>query len=240
MDGILVAIVGAGPSGLATSACLNSMSIPNVVLEQEDCCASLWKKRAYDRLRLHLAKQYCSLPHLPHQPSTPKFMSKDTFVDYLDDYAERFNVKPRYNRTVVSSYYDTTEKKWRIEAKNSVSGEIEVYVAKFLVVATGENSKPFIPEMRGLHSFKGDIVHASEYKSGLIYGGKKVLVVGCGNSGMEISRDLSDFGAQTSILIRSPVSIIIFFQLFYFLFPLCIDWCVCMIAKNCFNIGNNF
>lgn len=204
-----MAIIGAGPSGLATSACLNSMSIPNVILEKEDCCASLWKKRAYDRLKLHLAKRYCALPFLPHEPTTPKYMSKDTFVRYLDDYALRFNIKPRYNRLVECSFYDRDNKKWRIEAKNTITGEVEMYVAKFLVVATGENSQPFIPEVPGLETFKGEIVHASQYKSGLTYGGKEVLVVGCGNSGMEISRDLSDFGAHTSILIRSPVRKII-------------------------------
>lgn len=205
MEDNLVAIVGAGPSGLATAACLNSMSIPNIILEKEDCCASLWKKRTYDRLKLHLAKRYCALPLLPHQHTTPKYMSKGTFVCYLDDYASRFNIKPRYNRSVEHSFYDEKEKKWRIEAKNTVSGEMEVYVAKFLVVATGENSQSYIPEVPGLESFEGEIVHASQYKSGSTYARKEVLVVGCGNSGMEISRDLSDFGAQTSILIRSPV-----------------------------------
>ncbi|KAF3440585.1 hypothetical protein FNV43_RR18869 [Rhamnella rubrinervis] len=208
MEDILVAIVGAGPSGLATAACLNSMLIPNIILEREDCCASLWKKRAYDRLKLHLAKRYCALPLLPHLPTTPKYMSKDTFVCYLDDYASRFNIKPLYNRSVEHSFYDENEKKWRIEAKNTVSGEMEVYAAKFLVVATGENSQAYVPEVPGLESFEGEIVHASEYKSGLTYGGKKVLVVGCGNSGMEISRDLSDFGAHTSILIRSPFHVL--------------------------------
>ncbi|KAK1555690.1 hypothetical protein Q3G72_030030 [Acer saccharum] len=58
-------IVGAGPSGLATAACLREQGVPFVVLERADCIASLWQKRTYDRLKLHLPKQFCQLPKLP-------------------------------------------------------------------------------------------------------------------------------------------------------------------------------
>ncbi|KAI6691039.1 hypothetical protein NL676_027867 [Syzygium grande] len=61
---VVVAIVGAGPSGLLAEACLNRLGVANVVLEREDCSASLWRRRSYDRLKLHLAKQFCELP--PH------------------------------------------------------------------------------------------------------------------------------------------------------------------------------
>uniref|UniRef100_A0ACD5VUA4 Uncharacterized protein n=1 Tax=Avena sativa TaxID=4498 RepID=A0ACD5VUA4_AVESA len=54
MEEVVVLIVGAGPAGLAMAACLNQLSIPYVILEREDCSASLWHNRAYDRLKLHL------------------------------------------------------------------------------------------------------------------------------------------------------------------------------------------
>ncbi|KAA8543164.1 hypothetical protein F0562_021341 [Nyssa sinensis] len=128
-------IVGAGTSGLATAACLNRLSIPNIVLEREDCFASLWKKKSYDRLHLHLAKH-------------------------------------------------------------------------FLVVATGESSDPFTPEVEGLSTFMGEVIHSTQFKSGEKYSEKNVLVVGSGNSGMEIALDLSNHGAKTSIVVRSPMHIL--------------------------------
>nr|GEU65194.1 probable indole-3-pyruvate monooxygenase YUCCA10 [Tanacetum cinerariifolium] len=71
-----------------------------------------------------------------------------------------------------------------------------------------EASEVFIPQVDGLSEFKGEVIHSTEYKSGEAYENKKVLVVGAGNSGMEIALDLSNYGAQTSIVVRSPIHIL--------------------------------
>lgn len=209
-ENALVVIVGAGPSGIATSALLNSMSVPNIVFEKEDCCASLWKKRSYDRLSLHLAKNFCSLPLMPHAFRTSTFMSKQTFIDYVDEYVSRFNVNPHYCHNVESALYDEAEKKWKVVVKNTRATDKEVcrqeYGADFLVIATGENSQAIIPELPGLETFDGVVVHSSDYKCGASFRDKSVLVIGCGNSGMEISNDLSENGAHSSIVVRSQVT----------------------------------
>ncbi|KAK1431435.1 hypothetical protein QVD17_07894 [Tagetes erecta] len=204
----VVVIVGAGPSGIATSACLNLLSIPNIVLEREDCYASLWQKKAYDRLKLHLAKNFCQLPHKAFPLSAPTFVPKNMFVQYLQDYVDNFNVDPLYQRSVESAWYDRNARKWVVSAKNRVLGLVEEYVGKFLVVATGENSEGFIPNVYGLDSFKGLVIHSSEYENGKKFVDKDVLVVGAGNSGMEIAYDLCNWGAQTSIVIRSPTHVL--------------------------------
>ncbi|KAJ9675116.1 hypothetical protein PVL29_024171 [Vitis rotundifolia] len=204
----VVIIVGAGPSGLATSACLNVLSIPNIILEREDCFASLWKKRSYDRLKLHLGKQFCQLPHMPYPPGTPTFIPKAGFLQYLEDYVSHFQINPRYHRFVESASYDKVVGKWHIVAKNTLSDELEVYLGKFLVVATGENSEGLIPKIPGLDSFGGEFMHCSNYKNGKRFTNKEVLVVGCGNSGMEIAYDLWDHGAVTSVVVRNPVHVV--------------------------------
>ncbi|CAN1307402.1 Probable indole-3-pyruvate monooxygenase YUCCA11 [Linum perenne] len=196
MEETTVIIVGAGPAGLATSACLNMYSIPNIVLEREDCCASLWKKRAYNRLKLHLAKQFCELPYMPFPPNSPKFVPRDGFVNYLDNYVSKFEISPRYMKNVEGAIHDG--EKWRVEVKDLGQEDCEeVYLGKYLVVATGENSE-----------FNGEIIHSNQYRNGERFKGKDVLVVGCGNSGMEIAFDLSNCGAKASIVIRSPVHIL--------------------------------
>ncbi|KAJ6774653.1 FLAVIN-CONTAINING MONOOXYGENASE [Salix purpurea] len=208
MEAIDVVIVGAGPSGLATSACLNRLSIPNIVLEREDCYASLWQKRAYDRLKLHLAKEYCQLPFMAFPSEAPTFVPRRGFIDYLHSYVSHFRINPRCSRSVESAYHDEETGKWHIRARNVDLNVHEEYAARFLVVATGENSRGFIPEVSGLDSFGGEFIHSSKYEKGQKYRGKDVLVVGCGNSGMEIAYDLSNWGARTSIVARSPVHVL--------------------------------
>ncbi|WOL12093.1 putative indole-3-pyruvate monooxygenase YUCCA10 [Canna indica] len=202
-----VLIVGAGPSGLATAACLKVHGIPNVVVEREACYASLWKLRAYDRLKLHLAKKFCYLPHMPFPDDAPTFVPKDQFVRYLHDYVERFSIDPVLITVVEHAAYDRASGAWRVMARSVATGETTEYGCRFLVVATGENSHGFIPDIPGLVNFPGEVVHSSFFKSGRNYAGKNVLVVGSGNSGMEIAYDLSNHGAKTSIVIRSPLHV---------------------------------
>ncbi|KAD0176505.1 hypothetical protein E3N88_44685 [Mikania micrantha] len=202
-----VIIVGAGPSGLATAGCLHQLSIPYIILEREDCIASLFNKKSYDRLHLHLFKQFCQLPHLPFPASFPTYVPLTEFLNYLNEYARRFNVNPRFCNVVTGAKYDDGVEKWRVVAEVDDGGR-RWYEGRFLVVATGETSDVFVPEVDGLSEFKGEVIHSTEYKTGKDYEGKKVLVVGAGNSGMEIAYDLSNYGAKTSIVIRSPVHIV--------------------------------
>lgn len=206
MEDPVAIIIGAGPSGLATSACLNHHSIPHIVLEREDCYASLWRKYTYDRLHLHLRKQFCELPHVSFPDSYPAYVPKNQFLQYLEDYVSRFKISPMYQRSVEFASFDEEAKKWNVKAKNVSSGEVEEYSARFLVVASGETSNPFIPELEGLNTFSGEFLHSTKFKNGKTYRDKNVLVVGSGNSGMEIALDLANHGARTSIAIRSPVT----------------------------------
>ncbi|KAA8543163.1 hypothetical protein F0562_021342 [Nyssa sinensis] len=177
-------IVGAGPSGLATAASLNRLSIPNVLLEREDCFASLWKKKSYDRLHLHLAKQFCELPHMSFPSSFPTYVSRKQFIQYLDDYVSHFKISPIYHRSVESANYDEVTKKWIAKVRNVSSDEIEEYSGSFLVVATGETSDEFIPEVQGLSTFMGEVIHSTQFKSGENYSDKNVLVLHILSRGM--------------------------------------------------------
>ncbi|XP_058728396.1 probable indole-3-pyruvate monooxygenase YUCCA3 [Vicia villosa] len=203
-------IVGAGPSGLAVAACLKDQNVPFVIVERANCIASLWQNRTYDRLKLHLPKQLCQLPNLPIPDDFPEYPTKFQFINYLESYAKHFNITPNFNETVQSAKYDETFGLWRIKTirkKSHESVEVE-YICRWLVVATGENAEKVVPEFEGLNDFGGHVMHACDYKSGGSYSGKKVLVVGCGNSGMEVSLDLCNHNANPSMVIRSSVHVL--------------------------------
>ncbi|KAK8345873.1 hypothetical protein V6Z12_A07G177000 [Gossypium hirsutum] len=203
-------IVGAGPSGLATAACLKEQGVPFVVLERTDCIASLWQKRTYDRLKLHLPKQFCQLPKLPFPEDFPEYPTKRQFIDYLESYAKHFDINPKFNECVQSARYDETSGFWRVKTivtSGSNKTEFE-YVCRSLVVATGENAECVLPDIEGLSEFGGEVIHACDYKSGEKFKGQKVLVVGCGNSGMEVSFDLCNHNASPSMVVRSSVHVL--------------------------------
>ncbi|KAK8579424.1 hypothetical protein V6N13_142636 [Hibiscus sabdariffa] len=203
-------IVGAGPSGLAVGACLKNRGVPFVVLERADCIASLWQKRTYDRLKLHLPKQFCQLPYFPFPDDFPEYPTKYQFINYLESYAKHFDINPNFNETVQSAKYDETFGLWRVKtisASGLIPVEIE-YICRWLAVATGENAEKVVPEFEGLTDFGGRVAHACDYKSGKSYCGERVLVVGCGNSGMEVSLDLCNHNAKPSMVVRSSVHVL--------------------------------
>ncbi|XBI34939.1 hypothetical protein VPH35_120689 [Triticum aestivum] len=172
MEKVQVFIVGTGPSGLATTACL----------------------------------KFCELPHMAYPTDWPTYLPKDQFLRYMEDYVKHFNISPKLNTLVESCMYDEVRKCWVVMTHNKVDGPT-MYASKFLVVATGENSMGYVPQIVGLQSFPGETIHSSSYKSGNDYVGKSVLVVGCGNSGFEIAHDLAVHGANTSIIIRSSLHV---------------------------------
>ncbi|KAK6117376.1 hypothetical protein DH2020_048894 [Rehmannia glutinosa] len=200
-------IVGAGPSGLAVAAGLKQQGVPFVILERSNCIASLWQNRTYDRLNLHLPKQFCELPYISFPENFPEYPSKHQFVDYLESYAKRFEIEPRFDETVKSAKYDESCGLWRV---NTVAGDDSAteYICRWLVVASGENAEKVVPEFEGVGDFSGNLMHACDYKSGEEFRGKRVLVVGCGNSGMEVSLDLCHHRAVPLMVVRSSVHVL--------------------------------
>ncbi|XP_021719351.1 indole-3-pyruvate monooxygenase YUCCA6-like [Chenopodium quinoa] len=217
-------IVGAGPSGLAVAACLKEKGVPSLILERSNCIASLWQLKTYDRLRLHLPKQFCELPLMPFPQDFPMYPTKRQFIEYLEDYATKFDIKPLFNQTVEKAEFDQTLGFWRVRTSTTCStsgrgtiekggGDEEIvftteYVCRWLVVATGENAEVVMPELEGLKEFGKQVVHTSSYKSGETFRGKRVLVVGSGNSGMEVCLDLCHHNAMPSIVVRDTVHLL--------------------------------
>ncbi|MCO5589018.1 hypothetical protein L7F22_042982 [Adiantum nelumboides] len=198
---------------MATAACLQRQGIPFIILERAECLASLWKEHTYDRLKMHLSKESCKLPFMDFPDRYPTFVTRQQFIDYLEDYAKTFNITPRFKETVQSASFDVSSQRWCVRTTavgRLAEGPLRKFThhGRWLVVATGENSEMVLPDMPGLKEFKGRYIHSSEYRNGKKYTGMKVLVVGSGNSGMEIALDLTTCGADTSIVVRSPVHLL--------------------------------
>ncbi|ERM97062.1 hypothetical protein AMTR_s00122p00105010 [Amborella trichopoda] len=150
--------------------------------------------RAYDRQKLHLPKDFCELPLMGFPPNFLLYPTKQQFISHIES-----EISPEFNRLVKSASYDPVCGFWRVKTEdlsNGFLGNFVGYIGKWLVVATGENAEALIPEMDGLSTFLGPVLHKSVHKTGEEFKEQKVLVVGCGNSGMEVCLDLCSHGAH--------------------------------------------
>ncbi len=193
-------IIGAGPAGLGLAGRLRKAGIDFEIIEKSNNVANAWHNH-YDRLHLHTVKQLSNLPHLPFPEEYPLYVPREKLVAYFDNYATTFNIKPHYGQTVNSVKKEGNN--WLTTTENG-----QTYIATNVIVATGVNRIPNIPSWEGQENFKGSIVHARAYKNASPYLGKKVLVIGMGNTGAELALDLSEHDCETYISVRGPVSIV--------------------------------
>ena len=193
-------IIGAGPAGLAMAGQLAYRGLPFTILEASDYVGFSWRNH-YDRLHLHTVKEYSTLPHVPYPAEYPIYPSRLQFVEYLERYAEHFNVKPLFNQKVVS-IRRSQDGIWQVKT------ETDLFTAAQVVVATGYNRVPNVPELPGQRNFGGIIWHSHEYRNGAPFRNENVLIVGMGNTGAEIALDLLENGATPFISVRGPINII--------------------------------
>jgi cation diffusion facilitator CzcD-associated flavoprotein CzcO len=192
-------IIGAGPAGLACAGCLKQAGVESTLLEKADGVGAVWR-RHYDRLHLHTDRGHSGLPGLEIPKTCPRYPSRGQVVKYLEQYAREFELRPRFGAEVRSARRDHGV--WRVE---SAAG---TFVAPNLIVATGIADFPYRPRWPGEEHFGGDIRHSSAYRNPAPYAGKKVLVVGFGNSGAEIALDLAEHGVAVALAVRGPVNIV--------------------------------
>ena len=190
-------VVGAGPGGLAAAAMLSQAGLETLVLERDRVAAS-WR-RHYDRLHLHTWRLLSCLPGLRISSRRGPWVSREGVVGYLENYVRhhRLNVRAGTEARRIDRAADGQG--WRIDTPG---GGIE---APVVVVATGYNHRPVLPDWPGKHTFTGELIHASDYHNPAPYRGKDVLVVGTGNTGAELCVDLAEGGAgRIRLAFRTP------------------------------------
>jgi len=116
-------------------------------------------------------------------------------------------VQANFNETVVSVDRDGADNKWIVQTEKK-DGTKATYTPKIVVVATGENTVPDLPKVKDQDLFKGLVIHSTQYKTAEDFRGKKVLVVGFGNTGGELTIDAYEHGCNVSVVIRSPLNIV--------------------------------
>lgn len=170
------------------------------LLEAGRSVATSWRTH-YDRLHLHTTRRLSGLPGAPIPTEAGRWVGRDDLIAYLEAYAIRNRLHFSFGTRVTR--VDPLGGGWRLTTS---AGRLD---ADQVVIATGYNHTPRLPEWPGRDNFTGELVHSSAYRNPVPYRGRDVLVVGAGNSGAEIAADLVEGGARKVwISVRTPPNIV--------------------------------
>ncbi|WP_344394333.1 NAD(P)/FAD-dependent oxidoreductase [Streptomyces vastus] len=185
-----VYVIGGGPGGLSAAYALRAQGVRAVVLERSEHVGASWR-RHYDRLHLHTTRRLSSLPGLAMPRSFGRWVSRDNVVRYLEKYAEHHELEVVTGVEVsrVEPAADGTGWLLRATGGRALTGSA-------VVIATGYNHTPHVPDWPGRDAYSGELLHAGQYRNATPYAGRDVLVVGIGNTGAEIAVDLIEGGAS--------------------------------------------
>ena len=196
-----IAIIGAGPAGIAMAVSLRDRGLRPLLIDKADAVAASWRGR-YDRLKLNTGRPFSHLPKRPYPKGTPMFPHRDDVVANLDRHAHEDGIELMLGTEV--HRIDRTARGWRLQTS---AGDID---ARQVVVANGNEHTPRIPDFPGADRSTIETLHSSAYRNPSPYAGKRVLVVGSGSSGMEIAHDLATGGAaKVWLAVRTPPNIML-------------------------------
>ncbi|MDJ0686242.1 MAG: MSMEG_0569 family flavin-dependent oxidoreductase [Alphaproteobacteria bacterium] len=198
---IPVVIIGGGQAGLSVSWHLNRAGVPHIVFERYEKFHS-WRKNRWDSFCLVTPNWQCRLPGYPYQGDDPDgFMLKDEITEYLDGFAESFDPPLRENVTVT-----------RVAPSKASGYVVETSIGDWLcdevVIATGGYDEPIVPPYAEKLDASIQQMHSRDYRRPSQIPEGATLIVGTGQSGVQIMEDLVREGREVHLAVgpapRSP------------------------------------
>ncbi|WP_329239144.1 NAD(P)/FAD-dependent oxidoreductase [Actinoallomurus sp. NBC_01490] len=195
-----VVIIGAGSAGLAAAAALRRRRIHSVILEQGEAVGTSWRHR-HDELRLNTIRWLSDLPGLRIPESAGRWVGRDDYIAYLEHFARSERLDVRFG--VQARRLDPTADGWQVTTDHGA------YRGGHVIVATGHDRVPAVPDWPGRAGFPRPIRHVATLRSAAELADARVLLVGAGNSGIEIAGHLVDAGVRDLwVSVRNPPTIV--------------------------------
>jgi cation diffusion facilitator CzcD-associated flavoprotein CzcO len=207
-----VLIIGAGQGGLTVAARLRMLDVPALMIDANERVGDNWRKR-YRQLVLHDPVWYDHMPYIPFPPHWPVFTPKDKLAEFFEAYVNLLELNVWTSTNLKSTSWDESKQQWTVvveRRKPDGSTEERTLHPKHVIQATGHSGKKNMPEIKGIHDFKGTrLCHSSEHPGAdPASKGKKAIVVGCCNSGHDIAQDFYEKGYDITIVQRSTTCVI--------------------------------
>lgn len=195
-----VIVIGGGLSGFAAAHALARRGIPTLILEARERVAEPWRAR-HPALRLNIHRHFAGLPGEAAPRSDGPFLKRDTVIAYLERYASKLDVPIHFSTEVTAIAMAPAG--WRVDTDEGR------YDCAHLVIATGRDRLPHIPDWPGRKTFCGGLVHAANLGDVSRFDGKRVLVAGAGNSGSDALNHLAQHApAEVLVSVRHGPAIV--------------------------------
>ncbi|MBF6047980.1 SidA/IucD/PvdA family monooxygenase [Streptomyces sp. NRRL B-1677] len=208
----VVCVIGAGPSGLAACKVLSSRGIPFECHEAGSGIGGLWRLNndngmsgIYESLHANISKESMAFASMPMPESYPIFPHHALVLSYLEAFAGTFSLHRNISLGAkVTSVHPHIGGGWEVMIRRKGSLTDETHHYRAVVVASGHHWDPRFPDpaVPGEELFEGSVAHAHGYRTPKPYTGKRVLVVGMGNSACEIAAEVSRAASQTILSTR--------------------------------------
>uniref|UniRef100_A0A061QU23 Flavin-containing monooxygenase n=1 Tax=Tetraselmis sp. GSL018 TaxID=582737 RepID=A0A061QU23_9CHLO len=212
------AVCGGGLAGICTARNLIAVGIEPIIFDQNPKLGGLWNFNPdvnsgymYQSCCVNSNRQSLEFPDHHYPETEPDYPRHPAILRYLDTYVEKFDLY-RYAclRSKVIDASETSPGSWRVtyESLDGYYGRDYVNV-DYVVVCTGQTTRPFMPQYPGIEEFEGEIMHAAKFRSADRFHGKKVLIVGMGTAtGCDISQEISFAASHTSVSVRRGMTLL--------------------------------
>ncbi|CRK97656.1 CLUMA_CG011041, isoform A [Clunio marinus] len=203
-----VGIIGAGAAGLCAIKHALSFDCEVIAFEQSDRIGGTWvytddtgsdkhgnaiHSSMYKNLRTNLPKELMAFPDFPFPPQEKSFLPASEVNEYLNLYADNFNLRQfvKFEHHVVRVRPTQNESKWEVIVKKLLDQKYETFIFDAMLVCNGHFTTPNIPQFKGSKVFQGRQIHSHDYKIPDVFVHRKVLVIGAGPSGVDISQEVA-------------------------------------------------
>lgn len=200
----MYAVIGAGPMGLATARVLQKHGLPFIGFELHTGVGGLWdienpQSTVYESAHLISSKRMTEFAEFPMRDEVAPYPRHDELKRYFSDFAEHFGLTRHYEfSTKVLRVESAADGGWDVTTERAGAQQSRHFTG--VLIATGTLHHPFQPALPG--TFAGTVMHSAQYKSPEQLRDKRVLVVGCGNSGADIAVDAVRAASAVDISLR--------------------------------------
>ncbi len=199
-------IVGAGFAGIGAAIQLKRLGLDNIVLlEREDDLGGTWYVNHYPGLTVDVPTTTYSYFFEPNPNWSRLFSTGAEIKQYADDVADKYGVRRhiRFSTTVESARWDDEAALWQVTLAGG-----ETLSSRYLITATGFLSQPFTPEIPGIHSFEGKVIHTADWDDAYNAAGRKVGIIGTGATAVQLIPELAKDAAALTVYQRTAIYVV--------------------------------